>query len=440
MGGESTAGARARRLRTIMPAPRPQGWRVELAALEQAGGDLALVLWRVLRRVREWAEHPAETRSEVFRFAPDHASARLTLEGEREPELVEAFATVASLLREPESVPARRLAEACHRVYAWAERRSLVEVAMLFAEATALVEPENPAWANDAGRLCRRAARDDRSVSWFHRAYGLAARTKEQPEMIRALLGYGTLMKDAGEYDEARRHYEKAATRARYTGRRRQAAEAHHDLLAIAAETGACAEGERHARRALELYPIHHPAVPALAHDWAFLLVRSRYYSLALPLVEAVLPRILLPEVQTVVWGTVARAAAGAGRRDRFEEAECRVARLIELHEEFAPSALNGLAQGSWAFGRWAEAEGYAARALETARMRRDGGEERMPRDLLRGIRAREAPPREEQAQNRERVEALVSRFLARLERWRAPGTGAPGAVVVGAGTPGARH
>lgn len=431
MGGESTA-KRPSRLRTITPAPHAQGWKMEMSALEQAGGDLALVLWRILRRVREWAEHPEGERAGVFRFAPDDAYARLSLGCERAPELIEAFGTVAFLLRAPETVPARQLAEACHKVHAWAEARSLLEVAALFAEAAALVEPENPAWANDAGRMCRRAARDERSAMWFQRAYGLAARTREQQEMIRALLGYGTLMKDSGQYPEARHYYEKAATRARYTGRRRQAAEAHHDLLAIAAEMGACAEGERHVRRALDLYPIHHPAIPALAHDWAFLLVRSHHYTLALPLVEAALPRIGLPEVQTVVWGTLARAAAGAHRQDRFEEAELRVSQLVDLHQEFAPSALNGLAEGSWAFRRWDRAEEYATRALETARTRKDGGEERMARSILHSLRARETPPPEARAPNRERMEALVCRFLARLRKWRAPGTEAPGAGTAG--------
>lgn len=194
----------------------------------------------------------------------------------------------ALLIRAPGLVEPRQIAEACHQTREWAEERSMLEAAMLFAEAAALTEPEDPGYANTAGRLCRRAAYDERSTTWYHRAFGLAVRMRERTETIRALLGYGGLMYHLGRHSDARRYYERAVRVAVHTGRHRQAAEAKHDMVLIAAEAETYHEGERHARQALQYYPVHHPRISYLVHDVAFLFVRNRLYSSALPLLRSV--------------------------------------------------------------------------------------------------------------------------------------------------------
>lgn len=57
------------------------------------------------------------------------------------------------------------------------------------------------------------------------------------------------MMKDVGNFEEARRAFERAARRAI----RREAAEACHDLFAIALELGQYRLAERHLRKALSL-------------------------------------------------------------------------------------------------------------------------------------------------------------------------------------------
>jgi len=420
---------RSKRLRSITPVPPRQAWTEDAACLHEAGAELAVVLWRVLHRVREWAECAPDERGSVFPFDRKAAVARLVEGCTAAPEVLEAFGTFALLLRAPERIEARRLAEACHQVYAWAEEKSLVKVGMLFAEAAALVEMESPTWANIAGRMCRRAARDERAESWYHRAFGLAVRTKDQGELVRALLGYGALMKDLGNYEEARRYYEKAATRAVHSGRRRQAGEAHHDLLTIAAERGTYTEGERHVRRALDFYPIHHPRLPALAHDWAFLLIRLHHYTPAVSLLEMAAPRAGTPALQTLFWSTLAWASAGVKRRERFDKVEQVVLRLIPSQEEFTAAALIHLAEGARRFELWDQAESYAASAASAARSRKDTALEEEAHNLLSQVTNRESAPLEQAHPDPDRVTGLGRILKARLRKWDAPNQRRPGAT-----------
>ncbi|HLL48380.1 MAG TPA: tetratricopeptide repeat protein, partial [Longimicrobiaceae bacterium] len=344
--------------------------------------ELALAFWRVLRRVRAWAETPAGERAGLFGAGKREAWERLGAACGHAPGLVEALGTFALLIRAPGEVDARRLSEACSQVHAWAEERSLLAVAMLFAEAAAYADPDDPARANDAGRMCRRAAEDERASSWYHRGYGLGVRRSDPTETIRAQIGYGNLMKDLGRHDEARKFLERAARRAIYTGRKRQAGEAHHDLLAIAAEVGTYSEAERHVRRALTLYPTHHPRIPYLAHDFAFVLIRHQYYSFAISLLNHLLPSINKPEELALVYGTMARAAGGARHRERYEDAEERALKVFGTHEEFSSATLIHLAEGARAFRKWDKSERYAALALEIARRRKESLLERDAADL----------------------------------------------------------
>ena len=428
MGEGSPNTSRPTRNRPVtLPPPRIQ-WAEEIASLEEVGAELAIVFWRVLRKVREWAETPPEAREGLFGLNKSDARERLGAACREVPELVEPFGIFALLIRAPHVLEPWLLADACHQVHEWAEERSFVLTAMFFAEAAATADPESPARANDAGRMCRRASRDDRASSWYHRAFGLGVRHKARQETIRAQLGYGNLMKDLGEYDEARKYYEKAAQRAINTGRKRQAGEAYHSLLTIAAERGEYQQGRRYVKRALDLYPIRYFRIPALVHDWAVVLIRVRHFTPAIHLLDLVLPRFQSPEVLTVVWGNLARALAGARRQDRFDKAEREVLHLVEQRGEFAASALNSLATGAWSFGRWNEAERYATAALNVARERREGGEYQAAEYLLTKLASRQVPPVEEDAVDRESLEALVRRCEARLKIWKAPGKDQPGA------------
>lgn len=423
MAEDSPKKPRPGRPHTLAPAPPFLDWTQNVDGLEEAGGDLAIAFWRILRRVRDWAEAAPEERAELFRIDMEAAHERLGAACAHAPGLVRAFGTFALMIEAPGEVEARRVAEACSKVYQWADDRSLLRVATLFAEAAAYVEPENPTRAIDAGWMCRRTARHDRSERWYDRALGLAIRAKDQLEAIRAQTEYGALMKDLGHYDKARKHYRRAAQRAMNEKYWRRVAVAHHYLLVMAAEVGTYREGEWHARRALDLYPIHDERIPYLAHDYALLLLQQHHFSLALGLLERLRAAVVKPEERLLVLGSIARATAGTRCRVRFEEVEQAILPLVERHYEFAPAALLYLAEGARAFGEWERATNYAECALKTAQSRKDYYVERHTLELRSKLDEREAAPFDEEPQDRERIDRIIRRLKARLGQWKAPST-----------------
>jgi tetratricopeptide (TPR) repeat protein len=184
----------------------------------------------------------------------------------------------------------------------------------------------------------------------------------------------------------------RAARLSASTRRHRVAAETQHDLLALAVEAGTYEESESHMLEALRHYPIHHPAVPRLVHDWSFLLVHLGRYGEALQLLETVLPHFRSPEGKVGAWGTLGLAAAGAGERERYDQALEHVQRSVSRTQEFAAAAHANLAQGARFWRQWDLGRNLAMRAIEIAQTRRELDVERGAREFLSGIEAQELP------------------------------------------------
>lgn len=320
--GTSTESSSSGRLRSIAPPPPTEPWPHEIWTLEPLGPELGIAFWRMLRRARMWSVTPADARRSLAVSLPEEACRRLGDACVHAPELVDAFGLFALSIRSPEAVEPRHLADASRRICRWAEERSHLPTAALFAEAAASIDPDSAELASDAARLCRQVASFGRAASWYERAFGLAVRTRDRQEVVKALLGYGNLMKDIGEFEKARVVFERVARRALHTGRRRVAAEAHHSLLTLAAESGMFQAAVRHLRKALDYYPVHHPFIPYLVHDFSFVLVRNRYYGLAVGPLAHLLSVIQKPHEQVLVYGTLARAAGGIRSRQQYLDAE----------------------------------------------------------------------------------------------------------------------
>jgi tetratricopeptide (TPR) repeat protein len=225
-----------------MKSPAPLD---RLHVLEQVESTAGLVLWRALVDVHLWAAAPAERRH-LFHAPGPEVRERFALARTETPELAPALGTFALLLQAPELLDAGQVADACGFVHAWADERGLVLTALLFAEAAAYVEPDNPARANLAARTARRASECDRAATWHLRAYKLAVRAKDDGEKVWALIGGGAMMKAVGRFPEARRYFQRAARGAKATGRRKEAGMAHHDLMSIAVEVGDFRLAEMH--------------------------------------------------------------------------------------------------------------------------------------------------------------------------------------------------
>lgn len=354
-------GRRPGRLRSILPPPHLRRWPTEIEFLEGVAPELAIALWRMLRRTYLWAAVSPENRKSLALPDPAEAGERLANACAYAPMLLETFGTFALMGREPGAVTSQQLAMACRHVQLWAEEHVSLDVAALFAEAAAAADPDAPGLAFDAGRLCRRAAHHGRAAAWYLRALSLAVRRQSHQEVIKALLGYGNLMKDLGRRDEARVYYERAARRAAGAGRRRQAAEAHHALLTLAAEAGMYPSACRHVRKAIENYPIRHPLVPYLIADFSYVLLQNRHFDFALGPLVHLLSVLRKPAEQAMVYASVARATGGLRNHQRYRKAEASALSLLEHHQEFAPSSYNSLAAGAWALGDLACAKTHAA-------------------------------------------------------------------------------
>lgn len=405
------------RLHRIYPPPPPLD---RLHVLEQIESATGLVLWRALVDVRLWASAPAERRT-LFHAPSVEVRERFALARAETPELAPALGTFALLLQAPEIVDEAQVADACAFVHQWADARGLVMTALLFAEAAADAQPANPARANLAARNARRALLYERAGMWHLRAYKLSVRAKDEKEKVWALLGYGSMMKEIGRYGEARRFFQRGARRAKGTGRRKEAALAHHNLMSIAVELGDFRLAEVHTNAAMSLYPHDHLRIPALAHDFAFALIRQRHYSAALHLLERVVPLIQRPEEKALVLSSLAWAAAGAGHRKRFAEADRTAVELAVIFAEYSAAVFLHLAEGWRACADWERAGRYAEAAQRAAERRQEPHLAREAADLREMIRQRgsaglDAPPDA-------RTRAVLRDLSSRLRAWKqAPG------------------
>ena len=337
------------------------------------------------------------------------------------PELATALHVLRCAAADPLGLGAAQLAVACAEAAEWAESRGVLPLAVALAEAAANAEPEAPARANVAARICRRAAEWDRSAAWYQRAIGLARRQRDAREFIRGQVGYGASLYNQGLLNQARPHLSAAAWRSRLAGLHEQAAHAWHDLLLVSAELGAYAEAQDYARRAATAYPLHARRLPYLAADLAVTLVFQRYYSSALPLLDAFVAKIEEPAEQVLALSNRAHAAAGVGDVKGFQGLAPRVLDLVEAYEEHAPAALVNLAAGAYALSDWDLGERCARLAVERAKGRKDGEPERRARELLEAIASRTPAPGEAPvpagATGRQ-LRDLIRELVARLARW----------------------
>lgn len=362
---------------------------------------------------------PAE-RSRLIRAPTAEVDERFALARVEAPELSSALAEFASALRSPATPDLAELAAACHQVYEWADARGYKQTALNFAEAAAYADPTDPGRANFAARTARRALLRERATAWYNRGYRLARAAGNQREVIYALLGYGTMMKDAGNFEEARKAFERAASRATSTNRRREAGEALHDLLALALEQRRLKLAEIYARKALWIYPVRHPRFPALAYDVAFLMLLRFHYAGAVHILERTVPLIDRPEERALVVSALAWAAGAAGWNSRRLDAERLASELVAEHDDYAPGVLIHLADACRATGEWDRALAFVAQAQESAVERQEPGLAHVALTLRAAIERREKHPPE--APDTDASAALLRGISVRFGKWRSSG------------------
>lgn len=397
--------------RLTFPPPPPRPSLAALSDTKELGDELALALFMILRRV-DCLAHGVEIRP--WRIKMDEVA------GEA-PEL----AGPVEVLSEGEVLTKsdrRGMAQALQQIADWAFERGYPELAVQFAEGSVALFPNSGSLTYAAARTSRLAGRVDSAEVLYLRAITLGRAKRNWSVYVRAHLGLGLICKDAGQYDKAVAHYNAASNAAwKNSGERWLAGLTQHDLLGLMLATGDLPAAFEHATKAYAWLPKHNERIPALVHDYAFLLLQMNAYEVALPLVEAVVRTDIPPVDKVIGWSTLARTVGVLGFQRRFHDAQQEVTALAKRYDHHVSAAYANLAIGAHALGLMGEAESFAVQSIEIARARGEVSVLAVSDPLLASIRGGE------QAQNPQResppapYKRLARDLVALLDSWRGP-------------------
>lgn len=376
-------------------AQAPEWRRTERGILDEIPTVVGLVLWQLLRHVRDWVATPPPDREHLFHatLLPWVATKYRHAEIEA-PVIARPIQALLRMTGVPNGVAETDIADACSQIAEWASACGWSETALQFAEAAAVADSPSAHRANEAGRVARNHGDYARAETWFDRGIALARQQGDSIAYTRGHIGYGILWQTLGRDTRAQRHFNTASIAARKRGSFWLAAEAQHDLLLMMAERGHFAQAITHARKALRWYPKHHPRFPFFVADFAFCLVCQAHYSEAIELLTAVLDALPKPAEQVLAVSVLVRAHGGLGEVAKFRSARQRLIDLLSTFKAHEPAARVNLAEGERAVGRWLPAWRNATRALRLAKQKRDAVVIKLATRLRADVRAqRPAPP-----------------------------------------------
>jgi tetratricopeptide (TPR) repeat protein len=388
--------------------------------LAEVPGAAGVLLWGALRDLMLWLETEPAARAGLFGAGAGEARRAALASSEVAQELWAPLLTLAQAADAPERADRARLAYAARAVARWAERAGAPGTRLAFTQAAALALPGDAGLALETGKLARDLARHAQAETWLRRAVRLA-RGREWACYGWAFVGLGVLYMRAGNYPAAQAVFRRALR----SGRKHriaavQAASLHH-LFAVAGERGDFAAAYAHARAAMAAYPAGSPRIPALANDVARLWMEAGQYARALPVLEALAPRVEDANDRVVTLANVALAAAHAGDRARYESARARAAREIGccVSAALLADAWCVVATADAAAGEWARVEAAAGTAHELATARGEAVALCRAEELLDAARARATPapaPRApEPAGSALHAQRLAGELLARI-------------------------
>jgi hypothetical protein len=346
-----------------------------ISILDEIGGDVGLLLWRSARNVALWAQARPEQRPGLFPGGAAQARTADLEHADVHPELRGPLSVLADLLARPGEVDVGRLVNACRRVAAWAEQRGSLATALEFSQAAALAAPESAALAYAVGRLARRRAEYDRAESWYTRAVVQGRLTSDWRSYALAFSGMGNLHNQRGNYPAARRAHLRSLKVAERRGELDLVGNACHDLFAVETEMGAGFAADHYAAAALRAYGPSNPKVYRLVYDIAYHWALQGFFAGALSVAQALVPHIDEPAMCALLQGVIARAAAGAGRKDVFDAAVWEATRRINsgTASEMTARTLLGLAHGAISLGEWELACRWALQSQRTAATTKEG-------------------------------------------------------------------
>lgn len=327
--------------RTRIPTGRTEG--AELLA--ELSGPEGLLLFRLLRLVVSFAR--GEYDRGWFPTGTLQVWEEELLRAPGDRRLYAPAAVIVGELIDPEQAEMSKVAHACWCIVEWASDRSPA-AAVAFAEAAALSWPANPRSALAAGRLIRQAGRAREGEIWIRRARRLAAHYRDWECLVLSTSSLGMLHFNQGNYRLAAQHLDRAYRIARRHRLRVLQGEVQHHRLAVAICMGELDAAEHFARQAFDAYLPHHPQLPALAYDTAYLWLSRGYAARSVPIFRALLPHFRGNGPRVQVLCALCKCAGTLRDETLFHECAAEVAVISEQNSGIKlPAALVDLALGA---------------------------------------------------------------------------------------------
>jgi tetratricopeptide (TPR) repeat protein len=348
------------------PLAVPDATVLGAVILHEVPDSFALHVLQALRLVFAWAAGP-EVSGAVFDSTDLRAwEAAVLHAGGQDEALWAPVAVIAGQVARPAELDPERLAHACLAVTEWALGQEAHGTALHFAEAAAVVWPNNARIAWLTGKLYRQQLQLGRAEMWLRRARRVAVWTGDWELQAQALNSLGNLKVQKGDFAGGRELLLAAARLAKRRRLRERQAKAQHDLLAVSIYTGRLEEGEAHATQAFAAYGPDHPNIIDLAFDVSHLWMQRGQFTKALTVLRALHARVEDEDRQLRVLASTARAAGAVGDSGTFHQAWTESWKLVDggrLNHLRAAAPLE-LGLGALSLGLWE----YAGVALTTAR------------------------------------------------------------------------
>jgi tetratricopeptide (TPR) repeat protein len=298
--------------------------------LYEVPDSFALHVLQALRLVFAWAAGP-EVSASVFNATDlDGWEAEVLVVSGVDEALWAPVAVIAGDLARPAEVNPEVLANACLAVTDWALGCDAHCTAVLFAEAAAVVWPNNARLAWITGKLYRERLQVGRAEMWLNRARRVAVWTGDWEVQALAINSLGNLKVHVGDLPGGRELLLSAARLAKRKRLRERLAMAHHDLFVVATYAGQFTDAESHAQQAFAAYAPDHPNLLRLAFDVAHWWTQQGQFSRALQVLNVLRGRFADPECQLQVLASTARAAGALNNSPAFHDAWLQAWKLID--------------------------------------------------------------------------------------------------------------
>lgn len=312
------------------PLAVPDATVLGAVILHEVPDTFALHVFQALRLVFAWAAGP-DVSGSVFGTADlDGWEADVLAAADVDEALWAPVAVIAGELARPAEVDPEHLALACLAVTDWALGCDARGTAVLFAEAAAVVWPNNARLAWICGKIYRERQQFGRAEMWLKRARRVAVWTGDWELQAQAVNSLGNLRVHMGDLPGGRELLRSAVRLAKRKRLRERLAMAHHDLFVVATYAGQFSEAEAHAQQAFTAYEPDHPNLLRLAFDVAHWWTQQGQFSRALQVLKALRGRFADPECQLQVLASTARAAGALSISPAFHEAWLQAWQLID--------------------------------------------------------------------------------------------------------------